>query len=200
MSFRRLRSRLLDLTVVTVSLACVLAPFLPSSQAATQPSLVEGGTSVGQRVLQAGVISHPLNGTFGGGTSGQVDGSVQWDMYSTASTGIKLVVASDRNPAMRDAANGVDIADYASQLSSWDVTGSDRRFGFSARGALVFDRFDDGTKWRGFDGKLPVDVARRRAPLAMTRSTVKLRAEFGSALAGDARPTTNIEAMAVMNL
>jgi hypothetical protein len=196
-----MRPRLLDLAVVTVSLACICAPLMPVVHAAgSDDAVVESGGHVDQRVLQAGIISNPLNGTFEAGRSGTVDGSIQWDTYTSSPDGLKLVVSSDRNPAMRDSQNGVDVPDYDATPSAWSVGGSDRRFGFTAMGGITLNRFDDGKKWRGFDGKRPIEVARRGAAMGQTRTTIKLRGEFESPLASDARPTANIRATAVLNL
>jgi hypothetical protein len=197
-----MRSRLLDLAVATVCVACLCAPMLPSVLAAddVEPAVVESGGSVDQKVLQSGVISNPLNGSFESGRSGRVDGSIQWDMYTSSPDGLKLVVSSDRTPAMRDSKNDVDVADYGSSPSDWSVGSTERRFGFSAVGGITLSRFGDGSKWRGFDGKRPVEVARRGAALPVTRTTIKLRGEFGAALASDATPTANVRAIAVLNL
>lgn len=195
-----MRLRLLDLAVATVCVACVGAPALPSVIAATNPAVVETGGTVDQRVLPAGWISNPLDGRFESGGSGIVDGSVSWSQYTTTRKGAKLVISSDRNPAMRDARNGVDIPDYDTSLSTWSVTGSDRRFGFSAAGPIALSRYDSGRKWRGFEGRRSVEVARRGLSFGSARTTIKLRAEFESALDGDARPTANIRATAVPNL
>lgn len=199
MSLWRFRSRLLDFAVATICVACVCAPLLPIVNAAS-PSVVESGGTINQKVMQGGVISNPLNGKFERGVAGTLDGSVQWDLYSTAKDGMKLSLSSDRTPAMRDAKNGVDVADYGAAPSGWSVSGSNNRFGMTAVGGLVLGRFADGGKWRGFDGSKPVEIARRGAPIPQTRTTVKLRAELGSALASDARPTANVRATAVLNL
>lgn len=202
MSPSRLRARLLDLAVTTLCVACVCAPLLPAVYGADEPapSVVESGGTVDQKVLQSGIISNPLNGSFGDGHSGTVNGSVQWDVYSTSADGLKLLLSTDRNPSMRDAKNGVDVPDYGATPSDWSVTGSDRRFGFSATGGLALSRFGDGTKWRGLDGRRAVEIGRRTSLIPLTRTTVKLRAEFSSALAADARPTANVNATAVLNL
>lgn len=194
-----MRSRLLDLAVATVCVACVCAPLLPTVLAAdsTKQSLVESGGVIDQRVLEAGIISNPLNGSFESGGSGTRDGSIQWDMYSTSTRGMKLLVSSDRTPAMRDAKNGVDVGDFSSSFVDWDVSSSDRRFGMTATGPIVLSRFSG--KWRGFDGTRGIEVARRGAPIAQTRTTLKLRAEFGQSLPSGARPTANIVATAVPN-
>jgi hypothetical protein len=192
-----MRSRLLDLAVATVCVACVAAPALPFVHA--QDSVVESGGSVDQRVLEGGVISNPLNGSFESGGAGIRDGSIQWDVYTTAARGMKLVVSSDRTPAMRDAANGVDVADYGSTPSSWSVSGSDRRFGMSAVGPMALSAFEDGRKWRGFSGRSGIEVARRGAPTGRTRTTLRLRAQFASSLGSNARPTATVYATAVPN-
>lgn len=205
MSFRRTRSRLLDLAVTSVCVACVGAPLLPIVNAATRSDgasgvVMESGGSVDQRVVGGGMISNPLNGSFESGGSGMVDGSFQWDMYSTARGGMKLVLSSDRSPAMRDSANGIDIGDLSSTADTWSVDNGDRRFGISAVGGLALSRFDDGRKWQGLEGKRAVEVARRGGPIAKTRTTVRLRAQFTASLPANARPTLNLRATAVPNL
>jgi len=202
MSPRRTRTRLLDLAVALLCVACVGAPLMSNALGAgPERSVVESGGSVDQRVLQNGVISNPLNGSFGGGRDGIVNGSIQWDISTSANDGMKLVVSSDRAPAMRDPRSGADVADYAaSGPEAWNIGANDRRFGFTAMGDLTLGRFDGGAKWRGFDGKHAVEVARRSNPIARARSTVKLRAEFGQALPSGAKPTANVRATAVINL
>lgn len=200
MSPRPLRSRLLDLAVALVCIACVCAPFLATTTAAPVAPVINSSGTVDQRVLQSGIISNPINGSFGAGRSGRVDGAVSWDMYTTSIDGLKLLLASDRTPAMRDAQNGVDIADYAATPGEWSVAAGDRRFGFSVVGALGLDRFGSGARWRGLEGRRSVETARRRSTIARTRTTIKLRAEFSSALGSDARATANLTATAVPNL
>lgn len=202
MSPRRLRSRLLDLVVATVCVACVCAPLLPIVNAASGPesSVVESVGTVDQRVLEGGMISNPIGGSFEAGGSGTVDGSVSWDVYSTNRDGVKLVVSSDRVPAMRDTAGNVDIPDFTAAPSAWSVGASDRRFGFTAKGALTLDRFEAGAKWRGFDGAKGIEVARRGGPTPRTRTSVALRAQFGSPLAAGAKPSATVFATAVPNL
>lgn len=197
-----MRSRLLDLTVATICVACVGAPLLPIVNAASgpEPSVIETGATVDQKVLEGGIISSPLDGSFQDGGAGTVDGSFSWDVYSTNRDGMKLSVSTDRTPAMRDSNSGVDIADFTATPSAWSVTGSDRRFGFSATGGLTLNRFENGAKWRGFDGRKAIEVARRGAPIPRTRTTVKLRAQFGASLAAGARPTATVYATAVPNL
>jgi hypothetical protein len=197
-----MRSRLLDLAVATVCVACLCAPMLPSVLAADspEPSVVESGGAVDQKVLQAGVISNPLNGSFDTGASGKQSGSIQWDVYSSSPDGLKLLISTDRTPAMRDATHDVDVPDYGDTPSDWSVGANDRRFGFSVVGGIALSRFGDGTKWRGFDGKRPVEVARRGAAMPVTRTTIKLQSEFGAALASDSKATANIRATAVLNL
>jgi hypothetical protein len=198
----RWRSRLLDLAVASACVACVCAPLLPVVSAADGPSssVVESGGTVDQRVLENGMISNPLNGSFGAATSGTVDGSLQWDLYTTAASGMKLVASTDRTPAMRDSKNGVDVADFGATPAEWSVGASDRRFGFTATGSMVLGRFSDGKLWRGFDGTRGVEVARRAGPVGRLRTTLRMRAEFASALASDARPTANVVMTAVPNL
>ncbi|MCW2920919.1 MAG: hypothetical protein JWL76_793 [Thermoleophilia bacterium] len=201
MSPWRLRSRLLDLTVTTVCVACLSAPFLSSSSAADDGSaVVESAGVIDQRVLAGGVISNPLNGTFDAGGSGKHGGSVSWDLWGTGTDGLKLIVSTNRSPAMRDAKNGIDVADYGSTPETWSVGANDRRFGMTVVGSLSLGRFGDGTKWRGFDGGRAIEAARRAAPTPRTRTTIKLQAEFGSALPAGARPTATIRATAVPNL
>lgn len=198
MSPRRFRLRLLDLAVTFVCLACIAVPFVALSQAEERPQ-VELGGNVDQAVGQSGMLSYPIAGVFQAGGSGTVNGSVQWDLFSTSTDGMKLTVSSDRIPALRDAQNGIDIADYGADPKAWSVDGTARRFGFTVQGDLTLGRFS-GDKWRGFNGGTSVEIGRKRAPIPQTRTTVKLRGEFGAALPSDARPTANIYATAVVNL
>ncbi len=201
MSPRRLRSRVLDLAVTTVCVACLAAPFLATSNAADEGSaVVESASVVDQRVLAGGVISNPLNGTFEAGGSGTRDGSVAWDVWGSGPDGLKLVVSTTRSPAMRDAKNGIDVADYGSNPETWSVGSSERRFGMTVVGNLSLGRFGDGSKWRGFDGGRAIEASRRAAPTPRTRTTIKLRAQFGSSLPAGARPTATIQATALPNL
>ncbi len=203
MSPRRARSRMLDLAVATVCVACVCAPLLPivhAADSASNPSVVESGGTVDQRVLENGMISNPLNGAFESGTSGRVDGSVQWDAYTTSASGLKLVVSSDRTPAMRDAQGGVDVPDYSATPTAWSVSDGDRRFGFTVTGDMTLGSLSNGPLWRGFTGAKGVEVARKAAPFGRTRTTLLLRAALASRLGSDARPTANITMTAVPNL
>ncbi|MCW2961667.1 MAG: hypothetical protein JWM25_1157 [Thermoleophilia bacterium] len=201
MSPRRTRSRLLDLLVATACVACVAAPALSIGYAAdVQAPVSESGSSVDQKVLQSGILSQPLNGTFSNDTSGVVNGSVQWDLYSSSANGMKLLLSTDRSPAMRDAQNGIDVADLADEPKAWDVADNQRGFGFTVVGDFALNRFEDGARWRGFDGKRGVEVARKKTAAPRTRTTVRLRAEFDQALPANARPTANIRATAVAQL
>jgi hypothetical protein len=198
-----MRFRLLDYVVAAVCAACVAAPVLTvavSSAADVQAPVAESGGSVDQKVLQSGIMSFPLNGTFDKDRSGVANGSVQWDLYTTASDGMKLVLSSDRVPAMRDAQNGIDIPDEGAGPDGWSVGSGQRAFGFTVLGDLALGKFGDGTKWRGFDGKRAVEIGRKGTLVGRTRTTVRLRAEFAQALPSDARPTANIRATAVANL
>ncbi len=201
MSPRKGHRRLLDGAVVLVSAACVAAPFLPAVNAASGPgpSLVESGGTVDQRVLSTGMISSPIGLTFPNGNSGKLDGRVHWDTYTTARTGMKLVIASDRKPAMRDAANGVDVPDAASRVGTWSVTSGGRTFGFGVTGAMALPVYG-GDVWRGFEGTRSIEVARKTSPLPITRTTVLLRAQLDTPLASNARLTARINGTGVPNL
>lgn len=199
MSQRRFRLRLLDLAVTSVCVMCVAVPFIASSQAENRAQ-VEVGGDVDQRVAESGMISNPIAGTFAAGGTGIVDGSIQWDVFTTSTSGMKLTVSSDRTPALRDTQNGIDIADYDADPKPWDVSGSARRFGFTVQGDMALARFGGGDKWRGFAGSDSIEVARRKSPLPATRTIVRLRGDFGSSLPSNARPTANILATAVVNL
>lgn len=199
MSPRRLRSRTLDLAVASVCVALLAAPFVASS-AAIESSINENTADVDLSIPQIGIISLPQAGSFGAGRSGVADGSISWDMYSTASAGMKLAVSAGRAPALRDGKNSVDIADFGATPAAWSVAAGDRRFGFSAVGDIALSRYDGGAKWRGFDGTNGVEVARRGGVLGRTTTTVKLRGEYSAALADDATPSADVAATAVINL
>lgn len=194
-----MRSRLLDVAVASVCLALVAVPFVAISSAVEAP-ITENTVDTDLRVPKFGLLSLPIDGSFGAGRSGRVDGSVAWDMYTSAASGMKLVVSADRSPALRDAQNAVDIPDAGSLPSPWSVGASERKFGFSAVGAFTLARFDDGKDFRGFNGATGVEVARKGGIFPATRTTVKLRGEYGSPLASNARITTNLIATAVVNL
>lgn len=199
MTARRLRSRLLDLAVASACLLLVGAPFVASSSA-LESSITENTVDADLSVPQVGIISSPIKGSFPAGKSGIVDGSVSWEIYSSASNGMKLVVSSTRSPALRDEANNIDVADFSATPGGWSVAGTDRKFGFSAVGALVLARYNDGGGWRGFDGANGIEVARKGGVIPRTLTTVKLRGEYGAALPSDARPSASVAATAVVNL
>ena len=186
-----MRSRLLDLAVATVCVACVCAPMLASGFAATNPSVVESGGTVDQRVKQSGWISNPIDLTFESGACGKLDGSVTWSQFTTGKKGAKLSVSADSKPAMDN------VDDYTTNPSAWSVGSGEKRFGFTVLGAISLNRFDDGAKWRGFEGKRAVEVARRGTAFSAARTTIKLRAECASS---GPRPTANIRGTAVPNL
>lgn len=200
---RRLRSRMFDVVVAAVCFGCIAAPFVASAFAEKRP-LVETSANVDQKVLQSAMISNPLNGSFRVDGSGRADGQVDWDVYTSADEGFKLSVATDRTPAMRDGNSGVDVDDYAAGKEtpiSWDVGSGEREFGFSAMGAYATSGYSSGSKWRGFTGEQGVEIARRtEGPVALSRTTLRLRAEFGDALPSGARPTVNITGTAVIHL
>lgn len=200
MGLRRTSLRMVDVAVATVCVACIGVPLIPIVSAAqSSGSVVESGGTVDQRVLEAGMISNPIRGSFEAGGSGVRDGSISWDLYSTASGGMKLLASSDRTPAMRDSQNGVDIADQSASVGPWSVSGSDRKFGFTAVGDMTLRGFNEGRHWRGFEGQRGVEIARKGSPIGRVRTTVRLRAEFGSSLASNARPSANILVTAVPN-
>ncbi|MCW2949125.1 MAG: hypothetical protein JWN41_138 [Thermoleophilia bacterium] len=199
MSPRRIRIRVLDTVVALICVACFVVPFAALSQAAERPQAETGG-DVDQRVAESGMISNPFGGTFGNGTNGTVNGLIQWDMFTTSSQGLKLTVSTNRSPALHDVANGIDIPDYGDEPSAWAVDGTARRFGFTADGDISLGRFGAGAKWRGFDGGKSIEVGRKKSTMPLTRTTVRLRAEYGTALPDSARPTADILGTAVVNL
>jgi hypothetical protein len=195
------RVRLLDVAVALVCCAIAAAGVLPIAGAANgSKPLIEDGATVDSRVAQAGMISNPLNGSFERTTSGRADGSVQWDMYTTSPQGLKLVVSTTRSPAMRDEASGIDVPDLTGGIDEWRVPAGGRTFGISASGKVTMSPFADGTRWRGLNGRDPVEVARRAAAMPMTRTTVRLRAQYDRALPSSGTPSANIVATAVPNL
>ena len=157
--------------------------------------------TVDQTVNQAAVISMPLDGTFDINKNGLEIGSVDWEVYTSADEGFKLTVSSDGTPAMRDSAGGNSISDYRSDLASWSVAANDRRFGFSAKGDNALSGYGEGTKWRGFKGRRALEVARRRkGPISMTRTTVRLASEMRRALPASSKPHTSLTATAMKNI
>jgi hypothetical protein len=194
-----MRSRLLDVAVTCVCMAMVAAPFIAISHAVEAP-ISENTVDTDVKLPQFGLLSLPINGSYAATRSGRVDGSVSWDMYTSTSNGMKLVVSADRAPALRDSQNGVDIADAGATPAAWTVASGERKFGVSAIGAYTLARFDDGTAFRGFAGTTGVEVARKGGIFPATRTVVKLRGEYGTALATDAKVTTNLIGTAVVNL
>lgn len=203
MAIRRTRRRALDVFVVLVA-ACLIAwPLLPSSTAATVGSaLREDGVTVDEKVKQSALISQPLNGEFSLSRTGKTVGHVDWDVYTSANEGFKLSVSTDGTPAMRDSAAGSVVGDYRDDPAAWSVGAGDRRFGFSSEGDQALPSiYGQGTKWRGFSGRKPIEVARRRTgPVAVTRTKVWLASEMRSPLPSTARPKTWIIATAMMNI
>lgn len=198
MARSRMRIRALDVAVTLVAACLCVTPFIPGSQAG---SLYETGLSVDQEVKQTALISKPLSGRFDLKRSGRTSGEVNWDVYSSAGDGFKLVVSADGTPAMRDSVAGSYISDYSSALNTWSVLSGERRFGFSASGAKALGVYEQGKKFRGFAGGAAIEISRRReGPVAVTRTTLVLRSEFDSPLPSSARPRASITGTAMLNM
>jgi hypothetical protein len=199
----RTRRRTIDTLVVLASLCLMAWPFLTPTQAAVVGGLIqETQVGVDQSVKQSALISQPLNGDFDMKWSGKSVGKVDWDVYTSANEGFKLSVSSDGTPAMRDKNGSSTVNDYQTKPSSWSVGSGDRRFGFSSEGPQALENiYDQGKKWRGFTGKVPIEVARRRTgPVSVTRTTVWFAAEMRAPLPSSARPRSWVVATAMMNI
>lgn len=193
----RICSRALDLVVVLCALALMSVPFWPSSNAATSSVPV----TVDQEVRNTAMISRPVNGSFKADLDGKSNGKIDWVVYSSADEGFKLVVSSDRRPAMRDTKSSTSIADYGSSPKAWSVGSSDRRFGFSAQGDQALDAYGGGSKWRGFTGTRSIEIARRRkGPVALTTTSVMLASEMRRPLPSNAKPHATVVATVMQNL
>ena len=188
-----------DFVIVFVAICLILSPFIPHVGAADGP-VYETPLSVNQRVRPAGMISEPLAETFAFQRQGLATGSVTWSVSSSDSNGFKLVVSTTTDPAMR-ATDGTTIPDYDDAPAAWDVGDSERAFGFSVVGQRSRADFGDGTKWRGFNGRQGIEVARRRGGASEpVRTTIRLASEMGRPLPDSVNPTARVVATAVANL
>lgn len=201
MTFHRARVSLLDLVVAFVAIAIVAVPFLPSSAAMTRRPVVGGSMSVDQQVSQAGMISYPINPSLRVADRGASAGSVQWETYSTSGAGLKILLSSTHQPALRDSSGSVEVPDYATAPQTWDVDGAERRFGFTVQGEDAMATYAEGARWRGFEGRRSIEAARRvRGPVPSTRTNVRLIADMGEGMPSTATPRATVVATAVLNL
>jgi hypothetical protein len=199
---RKLRARGMDTALVATALVLIATPLLPVGNAA--PPVLERGITVDQRVKPTAMISMPIDGDFQISRSGKSTGSVKWDIYTTARQGYKLAVNSVATPALwDDSSNKETVGDYDAEPKAWAVGAGDRRFGFSATGTRVLSEYDaSGDKrWRGFNGKRPIEVARYRGgALPVSRTTVWLASEMRNPLPASARMNGLLVATAMVNL
>jgi hypothetical protein len=195
---RRLLRRPLDVVVALTSLVLCTWPFLGASSA----SLVQQQVHVDQRVRPSVSITRPIDGAFTARRSGRSSGEVDWGASTTSLTGYKLVVSSDSSPALRDAAgSGSSVADMPWTPAAWSVSGSDRRFGFTAKGDDAVGAYSGGARWRGFRGGKTTEAARdRNGARPMTMTEVLLSAEMGSTLPTSSNPEATVVATALANL
>lgn len=178
---------------------CCAAPFVPIGSAADGP-VFETPISVDQVVHPAAVISLPLTPSFNFQREGLALGTVAWSVSTSDSNGFKLVLSSTTVPAMQGTGTET-VADYSDEPSAWDVAGPERAFGFSVAGTRARTLFGNGTKWRGFDGKRGIEIARRRGSASEPiTTTVRLASEMGAALPASVDPSAHIMATAVANL
>lgn len=193
----QLRRRVPDALVTIVAVALCAAPFV----ATTQASLVDVPIVVDQKVRESAVVSKPLQGNFDSDRSGKSVGKLDWEVYTSAGEGFKLTVATDKEPAFRDSGSTAKVDDYSSTPVPWSVGAGERKFGFSAEGDRALGVYDQGTKWRGFNGTRGIEVARRRTgPARMTRTTIWLTSEMRNPLPSDANPEAFVTATASVNL
>lgn len=192
-------SRARDVMIVGVAICMIMSPFIRTVEAADGP-VYETPMSVNQRVRPAGMISEPLAEAFTFQRQGLATGSVTWSVSSSDTNGFKLVLSTTSEPAMR-ASDGTVIPDYDHTPTDWNVNDSERAFGFSVVGQRSRSDFGDGTKWRGFNGRQGIEVARRRGGASEpVRTTIRLASEMGQALPASVDPRARVVATAVANL
>ncbi len=191
-------TRLLDCGVMVVAIALVTVPFIPRGSAA----LIEQPVTVHQRVKQAAFISLPqAQSGMRARTGKRTTAEVSWRVFSTAGEGYKLVISTNRRPAMSDRRSGAEVEDLPSTLQPWRTVRDSRRFGFTAGGRHSLDSFRDGRYWRGLDGRRGVEVARRRSgPVAQSTTNVRFASEIRDPLPEGARPKAYVLATATINL
>lgn len=198
---RIIRARLCDTALVMGAVALLATPVLPMGRAAGP--VIEHGISVDQVVKPTAMISMPIDGEFRVSRSGKSVGSVKWDVYTSARDGYKLAVSSKAAPALwDDSSSGARVDDYGHSPKAWAVDAGQRRFGFSASGSRALSDFDgDGRRWRGFDGKRSIEVARYRGGATpLSRTTVWLAAEMRDPLPAGARMNGRLIATTTVNL
>jgi len=183
-----------------VAITLISLPFLPSVHAA-DTSLVQAQLNIDQTVRPVAMISQPQDADFQIDHSGKSTGAIGWDIWTSAPEGYKLVVSSDRTPAMQDSQAGASIGDMLGDPNTWNVGANDRRFGFSARGDQTLNRYGNGSQWRGFTGTRGIEISRHTgSSVALTRTWLRLASEFGAALPSNAHPVAHTTATAVPNL
>ncbi len=196
---RRARISVIDVCIVATAMVCCAAPFIAVGNAADGP-VFETPISVDQVVHPAAVISQPLSPAFTLIRDGRATGTVTWSVSTSDGNGFKLVLSSTTTPAMQGTGSAT-VADYSDQPSEWDVSGQERAFGFSVSGSRARSMFGNGTKWRGFDGKRGIEIARRRGSASEpVTTTVRLATEMGAALPAAADPQAHILATTVANI
>lgn len=192
--------RAADLGIAVVGVVLVLSPFIAQSFAGD--AIIEQRIAVGQRIKAAAVVSPPATGRFVMDSGGLTTGAVSWDVFTTDSGGFRMTVNTDANEeALRDRTTGLSVADYSHSSSEWSVPAGQRRFGFSAVGDYALNEYGDGSKWRGFEGRRGVLVARHGSGAApMSRVTLRLASEMKSPLPDSANPKAYIYSTVTVNI
>lgn len=191
------RRRVVDVAVVLVAAALCCAPFV---QAVYAGSMVDVPVTVDQQVREITMISKP-DGAFNVDNSGRSTGKIAWDVYTSFGMGFQLSVRTDAVPALRDEKGKATILDYSENLSAWNVSNGERRFGFSVKGAQSLSIYDKGSLYRGFDGDRPIQISRRRGgPIGNTETDLMLSSEFDEPLPSGTSLKLYIAGIATVNL
>lgn len=200
---RRTRSRAgraADLVVAVAAVMLIASPMI--MQAGADDAIITSPMTVGQVVNAAAVISPPAKGSFDAKGDGSSTGQVSWDVFSTDDDGFRMTVSTDADlPALRDRTTGIQIPDLDDDPGAWSVGAGQRRFGFSAMGDTAISSYDDGTKWRGFDGRTGILIARHGSGAApMSTVTLKLKSEMNRPLPASADPKAYIVSTVTVNI
>jgi hypothetical protein len=191
-----LRNRYADWLLLGAAIACIGAPFVAGAFA--NESILDQTVKVDQQVKEAAMISLPQEGSFDLKRSGKEVGSVKWEVYTSAANGFKLTASADSEPAM-----GTMVSDYDSALAAWSVGANERKFGFSASGPEALSSYGNSSsrKWRGFNGRRGIEIARKRNdPSAEVETTLWLASEMGASLPASASASATLTATAMANL
>ncbi len=194
--------RAVDLCVIIVAMAFGSWPFMNQVIAASDEDvLLQSSVRVEQKVKSSTMISHPAPvSSLNVDRNGRAQGEVMWEVYTSADKGFKIALSSDGSPAMRSTDQKDNVEDYGATPSAWSVGNKDRAFGFTVTGDNALGMWNGGQLWRGFNGSRSVEAARRRqGPVATNQIKVKLSAEMGKPLPGNADVSALVIATAFVN-